>query len=123
VIADSSNLGAVGDYQQEEATGTVTFGPLTLAAKAIGAATVGSVYKVTMTVHPVTPSLGTISDGGQTVGFVNIQTPGNQTVWLSDIGVAVMTELKVQTNLGTLNGVLYYKMVYDFEDSAGAPDY
>lgn len=123
VIADSSNLGAVGDYPQEEATGTVVFGPLTLAAKAIGAATVGSTYKVIMTVTPTSASLGTISDGGQTIGFIDIPVPGNVTTWLSDIGVSVLTELKVQTNLGTVNGVIYYKDVYDSEGYAGEPDY
>lgn len=123
VIADSSNLGAVGDYQQEEATGTVVFGPLTLAAKAIGAATAGSVYKVIMTVTPSTQSTGTIKDGGQTLGFISLPAGGNQTVWLSDIGIECRTELSVQTNLGTIAGVLYYTMVYPADLEAGRGEY
>lgn len=123
VIADSSNLGAVGDYPQEEATGVVTFGPLTVAAKAIGAATAGSVYKVIMTITPLTLSTGTIKDGGQQLGFISLPAGGNQTVWLSDIGIECRTELSVQTNLGTLNGVLYYTMVYPADLEAGRGEY
>lgn len=122
-IAVSVNLGAVGDYQQEEAEGTVVSGPLTLAAKAIGAATAGSVYKVNMTVIPLTQSTGVIKDGSQNVGFISLPAGGNQTVWLSDLGVAILTEISVQTGLGTISGVIYYKMVYDLIDEAGTPDY
>lgn len=123
IVADSSNLGAVGDYPQEEATGTITFGSGTIQAKAIGAATVGSVYKVTFTITPLTQSTAVVRDGSQTLGFISLPPGGNQTVWLSDIGIECRTELSVQTSLGNVNGVLYYTLVYPADLEAGRGEY
>lgn len=116
VIANSVNLGAVGDYQQEEAAITVTGGPLTLAAKAIGVGTAGATYKINMTVIPTSGSTATIFDGGQPVAYINVTSDGNDTQWIGDYGIAVLTELSVLTTAGTLSGILWYSMVYDDDD-------
>jgi hypothetical protein len=112
VVADSSNLGVVGDYPQANADINVTGGPLVLAAKAIGAGTAGATYKVTMTVIPTSSSTATILDGGQAVGYINVGPTGSQTVWFDHGGVAVQTELDVLATAGTVSGVLYYDMLY-----------
>lgn len=112
-VAISVNLGAVGDYVQEEAAVTVAGGPLTLTAKAIGAGTAGAVYKVNLTVISTSTSAATIFDGGQAVGFISVLPNGNHTVWLERHGVAVETELSVLTTAGTMSGILYYDLCYD----------
>lgn len=115
VVATSVNLGAVGDYPQEEFTAQVVFGPLTLAWKAIGAATAGSTYKIEANITPLANAGGTINDGAQAVGFIGMPPGGSQTVWLEGRGVQLDTQISVQTTLGTLQGVLYYYLDSDLD--------
>lgn len=115
-VATSANAGAVGTYPQEETQVTVVSGPLTLAFKANGAGTVGAVYKIEANITPINDSTATVFDGGQAVGFVDMDNGGGQNVWFGEPGVAVDTELRVQTTLGTVQGVVYYGMCYP-EDS------
>lgn len=120
VVADSVNPGAVGNYPQANAQINVTGGPLTLAAKAVGAGTAGATYKVTMTVIPTSASTATILDGGQPIAYISTGLNGNQMSWLDPNGIGVETELDVLTTNGTVSGVLYYKLCY--EDDAYVDD-
>lgn len=116
VIADSVNLGAVGNYPQANAEVTVTGGPLTLAAKAVGAGTAGATYKITMTVIPTSTSAATVFDGNQPVGYITINQFGDQVFWFDSYGIAVDTELRVLTTAGTVSGILFYEMIYPVDD-------
>lgn len=112
-VAFSSNLGAVGVYQQEEFGITVTGGTLVLSFRAIGAAAAGSNYKIIATVIPTSGATATVFDGGQPIAYMNVTADGNDTNWLDDYGIAVLTELSVLATSGTVSGVLWYRMVYD----------
>lgn len=112
VVADSVDANGAGTYPQQAVEVTVANGPLVLAAKTIGAGTVGAVYKVTMVVTPTSVSTATIFDGGQPIAYIVMDTQGNQTFWIDSYGVAVETELSVLTTNGTMSGVLWYDMVY-----------
>lgn len=118
-IANSVNAGAVGTYVQANAQVAVTGGPLTLAAKAVGAGTAGAVYRITMVITPTSNSNATIFDGGQPVAYMTMDDNGNQSFWISDGGVAVETELSVLATAGTVSGVLWYTMVYDVDKQGG----
>lgn len=109
-LATSANAGAVGTYPQEEAQAQVIFGPFTLAWKANGAGTAGAVYKIEANITPVNDSTATVFDGAQPIGFIDMDNGGGQTVWLGDLGVEVENELKVQTTLGLVQGVLWYRL-------------
>lgn len=113
LVATSVNLGAVGNYLQVQVQVPVFFGPLTLAWKAIGAATVGSTYKVEANIIPINNSTATIFDGGGAIGFVGIGPGSAENAWFGDSGISVDTELRVQTTLGTVQGVIYYYMARD----------
>jgi hypothetical protein len=115
LLATSVNAGAVGNYPQEEVQAIVVFGPLTLAWKAIGAATAGSVYKVEANIVPTGASTGQIRDGAQNLGFIGIAPGINQTVWFERGGIQVDTEISVQTLAGLIQGVLYYYLDSDLD--------
>lgn len=116
VVATSTNLGAVGDYQQEEASVFVSGGPLTLAWKAIGAAALGSVYKVQATIVPLNQQAGTIFDGSQPVAYLGMSVQGTDDNWMDDYGVAIDTEVSVKATLGSIQGVLWYYLDGDLDD-------
>lgn len=122
LIATSVNLGAVGEYGQEEANAAVTFGPLVLAWKAIGAATAGSTYKIEANIISLTQAQGTIFDGGQPIAFLSMAAAGTDKEWLDEDGIAIDTELAVQTTLGSISGVIWYYLHSDL-DYANQPDH
>lgn len=115
LIATSVNLGAVGNYAQEEVNAAVSFGPLILAWKAIGAAAVGSVYKVEANVISLTQQTGTIFDGSQPVGYLSMAPQGTDKEWMDDEGVQIDTHISVQTTLGSIQGVLWYYLASDMD--------
>lgn len=115
VVATSVNLGAVGNYAQEEQNVQVTFGPLTLAFKAIGAATAGSVYKVEANIVSIGNAAATILDGSQPIGFISMPQGNGETVWLQERGVQIDNALSVQTTQGSVNGVLWYYLDSDLD--------
>lgn len=108
VEATSVNLGVVGNYPQAAFQAQVVAGPVTLAFKAIGAATAGSVYKVEANITPLTDSLSTIQDGSGAVGFSAIPPQGVDNQWFGDSGIAIDTELRVLATQGTVSGVMWY---------------
>lgn len=107
-VATSANAGAAGTYPQASAQVVVTGGPLTLAAKAIGAATAGSTYRVNATITPTSPSTATIQDGSGSLAFSAIQPGGVDNEWFGDSGIAVDTELRVLTTGGVVQGTVFY---------------
>lgn len=109
-VATSVNAGAVGTYQQEEISVTVTGGPLTLAFSAAGAASAGSVYKVEANITQVSDSQATIFDGGGQVAFSDIAPGRVDSRWFGDIGLCVDTELRVLATAGAITGVLWYSL-------------
>lgn len=116
LVATSVNPGAVGNYLQATVQVNVIFGPLTLAWKAIGAAAVGSVYKIEANIVPVSGSTGQIKDGSGAIGFTGIPVGGVDTQWFGPEGIAIDTELSVQTTLGTVQGVIWYYLFSDYPD-------
>jgi hypothetical protein len=111
-VDQSVNQGVVGNYGPFTTEVQVTGGPLTLAAKAGGNATAGTTYRVKIVATPVSNSTATVFDGGQAVGFASIDAGGADTHWFTGYGVEVLTELSVQTTLGTVQGVLWYELCY-----------
>lgn len=107
-IAQSANQGAVGQYPQPNAQGEVTGGPLTLAFKAIGAATAGSTYDIDAVVTAVNPSTATIQDGSGAIAFSAIPVGGVDNQWWGDSGIAIDTGLSVVATNGIVQGVLWY---------------
>lgn len=120
-IGQSVNLGVVGNYGPFTAQAEVTFGPQTLAAKAIGAATAGTTYRVLITAIQETQTSATVFDGNQAVGFVALSQGDTETQWLSDEGVEVATALRLQATVGNIQGVLYYSLVRDIHHVHGHP--
>ena len=117
-VATSVNAGAVGNYAQAQISGGVTGGPLALTAKAIGNAAVGSIYRVDLTVVPLTGGAATILDGAASVlAFLDVVPGSAATESLSD-GLEVQTSLSVLTTQGVISAVLYYLLESDY-----APDY
>lgn len=113
LVATSVNAGAVGNYLQATVQINVQFGPLTVAWKAIGAAAVGSVYKVEANIIPVNGSTGKILDGSGAIGFTGIPVGQTETQWFGPDGIAVDTELAVQTTTGLIQGVIWYYLFGD----------
>lgn len=111
-IATSVNLGVVGNYPQANAQASVAGGPLTLAAKAVGNAAVGSTYVINMTIIPTGQSQATIKDGGQSIGFASMGEGRADTQWLGEDGVQIRTELSILATQGTVSGVLWIEEVY-----------
>lgn len=107
-IALSDNLGAVGNYPQQDTQALVTFGPLTLAFEAIAAATVGSTYTIVATVTQLNNSIGQILDGTGEIARSQIVPGGVDNEWFGDSGIAIDTELRVQTISGSIQGTLFY---------------
>ena len=107
-VAQSANLGAVGIYIQPVAEVSVVNGPLVLAAKAIGAATVGSTYRVQATITQINESTATIFDGSGAIGFSAIPVAGVDNEWFGDSGIAIDTELRIQSTNGVVQGNVYY---------------
>jgi hypothetical protein len=115
-IAVSANLGAAGEYPQEEATAFVSFGPLTLAAKAIGAGTAAVPYTVVLTITQTNESLANIKDGGMTIGIIGMGNAASQTQWFDDMGPRVDTDLSIQTTLGSVQGAIWYYLLSDLAE-------
>jgi hypothetical protein len=115
VLAISSNLGAVGDYPQQQAEAVITGGPLTLSARSIGAGTAGAVYTVTLNVIPTGNSQATLRDGGMPIAYINVAPGGVDTRWLDREGIGADTELILQTTQGTVSGVIWYYLDRDME--------
>lgn len=107
-VAQSVNLGAVANYPQPNAEVSVTGGPLTLSAKAIGNAAVGTTYRVTATITPVGNSTATILDGSGAVAFSAIPQGGVDNEWWGDSGLAIDTGLSVKTTSGVVQGTMFY---------------
>jgi hypothetical protein len=119
-IDQSTNLGAVGNYGPFNAEAVVTGGPLTLAAKAIGAATAGTTYRVRLVVTPVGNSTATIFDGSQAVAFSAVTQGGVDTHDTGGVGVAIDTGISVQATQGIIAGTIWYYLNSDLE---GDPPY
>lgn len=115
-IAVSVNAGATGTYPQEEAQAFVAFGPLTLAAKAIGAGTAAVPYTVIITITQINESLANVKDGGMTIGIIGMASAASQTQWFDEMGPAVETDLSIQTTLGNVQGAIWYYLRSDLED-------
>jgi len=125
-LATSENLGAVGIYNQLDAEAQVIFGPLTLAAKAIGAGVAGSSYTVSLIVVPLANSICAILDGGGTIATVRIDPQSASSQFLGDEGVRIDNSLRVQTSQGTIQGVVYIDLVYpdgDYDKVSLAREY
>lgn len=106
-IGQSANAGAVGTYGPFTAQANVVFGPLTLAVKAVGAATAGTTYRVMLQATGISNSKCTIRDGGMNIAFPAINAQSDNTQWLGETGVRFETSLSVQTVQGTISGVLW----------------
>ncbi len=106
-IATSINLGAVGNYPQNDAQATVIVGPSALTAKAIGNAAVGSVYKVTLNITAINGSSCNVQDGNMNVLSLNLPQGGSDTRWIGDIGIEFHTSVSVQATLGVIQGALF----------------
>jgi hypothetical protein len=117
----SKNLGVVGVYPQPNAQAFVTFGPLTLAVKAVGAATAGAIYSATIVVTQINNASGQIFDGGLAVANYAVTPGGVDTRWLDRDGIDVQTQLSVVANLGTVTGILYVYLDSDLEPEAQRP--
>ncbi len=111
-IGTSVNGIAVGTYPQLDAEAQVTFGPLVLAAKAIGAGVAGSAYTVSLVAVPMANALCSILDGKLGIAFPMILPQGASNFHMGDIGIRVDNGLSVQTSQGTITGVLWYDLVY-----------
>lgn len=122
-VATSVNLGAVGNYGQEEVQVQVTGGPLLLAWVNPGAATAGTTYKVEASIQPLTGSAATIFDGGLAVGFVSIFQGAAETRWFEGDGICVETQMSVQTTLGTVAGVIWYYLLSDLDPTGKSDAY
>lgn len=118
-IGQSANLGAVGEYGPFVAQANVVFGPLTLAAKAIGAATAGSTYRVLLQATQVANALCNIKDGGMTIASPVIPAQSADNKWLSERGVRVENSLSVQAIQGTISGVLYFEVFDEIDGRLG----
>ena len=114
-IDQSVNAGAVGNYGPFTAEAVVSGGPLTLAAKAIGAATAGSVYKVKLTVTSTGLSGATLFDSGQQIGFTTIPQGGSDTHGPFKHGIAVRTKILVQATQGIVQGVIWYTLPHEYD--------
>lgn len=123
IIAQSVNLGAVGNYLQELQTFSVANGPLTLAANAIGAATAGSVYTVNAEITPTGYAKATIFDGAQPLAYPNVPNGGGITQDVGGDGVQVRNQLSILNTQGAVSGVLFYEMVLPHTDPDYADDY
>jgi hypothetical protein len=117
-IATSENLGVSGNYPQQPAQALVTFGPLTLAFEAIGAAAAGSVYTIVATVTAINNSIGQILDGSGEIARSVILPGGVDNEWFGDSGIAIDTELRVQTITGTVQGTLFYYYAPEVREAA-----
>lgn len=115
LVAQSVNLGVAADYPQAIAAISVSGGPLTLTAKAIGAATAGTTYTVNLEIMPLTQSMAIIKDGGMAVALISIPQNGTATFWSDSIGILCGTNLRVLTTQGNVSGVLWYYLGSDYE--------
>jgi hypothetical protein len=115
-IATSVNLGANGNYPQENAQAQVTFGPLTLAVKAIGAATVGSSYTANIVVTQLNKNAATIFDGKMPIAQLSIGLGDVDTRWFDDYGITAETEVSVTGTLGTISGTIWYYLLSDLAE-------
>lgn len=122
-IDQSANAGAAGTYGPFHTQATVTGGPLTLAAKAIGAATAATTYRVRITATPLGTSQATIFDGSQPVAFSAIPQALVDTQTLNDNGVAIGTHISVQATQGQVSGVLWFYLLSDLEDPDDSQTY
>lgn len=109
-IGKSVNAGAVGTYGPFSAQANVVFGPLVLAAKAIGNAVVGSVYRVTLQATQIANSLCDIKDGGMVIASPSIDPQNSETQWLGEMGIRFDNGLSVQVSQGTISGVIWFSL-------------
>lgn len=116
VVDKSVNLGAVGNYGPFQAQAVVTGGPLTLAFKAIGAATAGTTYTVNAVITAVGENQATILDGQQPIAFVFTNQGQASNFYLSEYGVQVDTEINVSAVTGQVSGTIWYYLDSDFDD-------
>lgn len=118
-IGQSANLGAVGEYGPFVAQANVVFGPLTLAAKAIGAATAGSTYRVMLQATQMANALCDIKDGGMVIASPSIGPQNSETQWLGELGIRFDNGLSVQVNQGTISGVLWFAVLREIDERLG----
>lgn len=113
-VATSVNLGAVGNYPQQNANVSVTGGPLTLAAKAIGAGTAGAIYIINFTITPTGNSQCTLSDGGMVVATISVLQGADRTEWPDTVGLEFETDFTVTTTQGVIQGTVFYYLEADY---------
>jgi hypothetical protein len=119
-IDQSVNLGVNGIYGPFNAQANVVFGPLVLAAKAIGAATAGTNYRVTIKATQVANAICSIKDGGMVIASPSITPQSAESQWLGEVGIRFDNSLSVQTTQGTISGVLWV-LVGDHIEQALSP--
>lgn len=107
-IDESANTGTVGIFGPFKSQANVVFGPLTLAAKALGNAAAGTTYRITMKATNNANSIANIKDGGMTIAIPSIGPQDSETVWLGELGLRVETGLSIQATQGTITGALWW---------------
>lgn len=121
-LATSVNLGAVGNYQQEELEADVVTGPVSIVFKAIGAATAGTTYKIEANALPTANNLGVIQDGSMTVANFAVPQDGVDNQLPDEYGVQVDTDLSLTSTAGAVTGVLYVVLNPDSPDYDASTD-
>lgn len=104
--ATSLNLGAVGEYPQQQQTLNLTSSG-TIVIRAVAAGTAGAIYRAQLVITPVEAVSAVIMDSGQQLGSYSRQDGSDGTVILTDDGIYVSTSLTVKVITGTLSGCLY----------------
>jgi len=122
-VDQSVNAGAVGTYGPFTTQVEVDLVSQTLAAKAIGNAVAGSVYRVKLTVTAVGQQSATILDGSQPVGFISMAAGLADTEPMPQPGVDITNSLHVQTTRGTISGVLWYYLASDLYGDSDDSEY
>lgn len=115
-IDKSVNAGVAGTYGPFLAQANVVFGPLTLAAKAIGNATAASSYRVTLKALQMANALCDIKDGGMAIASPSIDPQNSETQWLGEMGIRFDNGLSVQVNQGTISGVLWFALADEINE-------
>lgn len=118
-IDKSVNAGVAGTYGPFVTQANVVFGPLTLAAKAIGNATAASSYRVTLKALQMANALCDIKDGGMVIASPSIGPQNSETQWLGGLGVRFDNGLSVQVNQGTISGVLWFALPNHIDERMG----
>jgi len=116
-IDQSANTGTVGIFGPFTSQANVVFGPLTLAAKALGNAAAGTNYRITMKALNVANAVCNIKDGGMIIATPSVGPQNSETQWLGELGIRFDTAISVQTTQGTISGTLW--IVTDLHDHDG----